>query len=174
MWLRKGISSRKLVATIGKKCHGRQTKEKKEISVFFVDSSYLPWTPETVEELSRSFIECFPLVWTHLLPMKVPVCAMPCWSVARPLHLVWLRLTLKTRNLPKNRSKREAIGFDIVCKTWVKTMISTLKHASLYRTLLTTFRRPKLHFRLFFKRRRFFSCSCCCCSCFLVFVKIIN
>ena len=56
MWLRKEISSRKLVATIGKKCHGRQTQRKKEISVFFVDSSYFPSTPERVEELSRSFM----------------------------------------------------------------------------------------------------------------------
>ena len=56
MWLRKEMSSRKLVATIGKKCHGCQTKKKKEISVFFVDSSYFPLTPERVEELSRSFM----------------------------------------------------------------------------------------------------------------------
>ena len=56
------------MATIGKKCHGRQTQRKKEISVFFVDSSYFPLTPETVEELSRSFM-MVPLMVNLLLEL---------------------------------------------------------------------------------------------------------
>ena len=51
-----------------------------------------------------------------------------------------------TPSINKNTRMQEAKSVDIVCKTWVKTMISTLKHASLYRTLLTTSRRPKLTF----------------------------
>ena len=50
---------------MGKECSGRQTQRKKEISIFFVDSSYFPLTPKRVEELLRSFI-VVPLM-VHLL-----------------------------------------------------------------------------------------------------------